>query len=573
MQPLPVEEPQIDSPEPPLKILPSPGKSLKNPIKASVGIHDRTQVEVVFAYFPQKSTASADTTQSYQVDAYMFMPASMGITSTSYPKDKFYADLRPLLRLREPKLTYKELKGSAESDERSPINFLRHYFDGIRAGTVSESPELAIDEIHLFSCSYLSYCYRKMKRVTSKIKRAYRDFSQSGAQEELRMHVADGLGLIQKSHNVLQEWRLLRSETSSLPQDLLLAVRAEMSLADEYCSYAFRDGLALLLMVLPELSQVVSFDEILTLQRKIRVYLRFERWYAKRHKFRWIEPDGPQDLMESYVTRRSSLKKHMQQVLYLDLRTRPMFAFQQQLGGMLAAGMAATWAVTAEIGIRGRSAGAAGFGSLGTTSFFFITALIFAYVLKDRIKELGKNYFSGKFFIKIPDNSCNIEYHSSSGADIDLGTISEFTRFVQPGRIPGSIRKLRGKMLDVENPGGYNIIHYKKRISLDPRAMTKLLHPVKAVHDILRLNIQSFLIRLDDVLHEEFAFRPSGEVVSVMMPKVYYLDLILRYSWGKPNGMPRERSFEFIRLVLNKNGLTRVDRLMDCYGEVKGLRE
>lgn len=568
-----IEEIASPSSDPPLRIVPPTSKVKRTPIKASVGIHDRTQVEVVFAYFPNNSTNPNEAAQSYQVDAYLFTPLTMGITKSSYPKDRFYSDLRPLLRLREPKLSYKELQGAVESDEGSPIKFLRRHFDGIRAGTVASSPELATDEVHLFSCSYLSYCYRKLKRVTNKIKKILKSDLDPATLKQLREKVAEGLSLIEKSHHILREWRRLRSEVASSGPDFCPAVRAEMSLADEYCSYAFRDGMALFLMILPDLSEVMTGGEVRGLQRRVKIFLRFERWYARNQKFRWMEPDGSQDLMEAYVTRRSSLKKHMQQVLYLDLRTRPMFAFQQQLGGMLAAAVAAMWAAVADVVIRSRSSGGGHSSALGMSGFVFMTALIIAYVLKDRIKELGKSYFSGKFLARIPDNSCNIEYHNSSGADIDIGEINEYTRFVSPTGIPRSISRLRAKMLDVDNAASYNIIHYKKRINLDPTALSKLLHPVKAVHDILRLNIQSFLIRLDDVLHEEFAFHPSGEVVSVMMPKVYYLDLILRYSWGKDERFPRERSFEFIRLVLNKNGLTRVDRVMDCYGAVADMAD
>lgn len=228
---------------------------------------------------------------------------------------------------------------------------------------------------------------------------------------------------------------------------------------------------------------------------------------------------------------------------------------------MIAAGLAGGWAVCADLFIRARTGVQGGIGALGMSGFLLITALIMAYVLKDRIKEVGRNYFSSKFLSKVPDNSCSIEYRAPSGGQLVIGAIAEFTRFLTAPRVPEAVRAIREGRTDVDPLSGNNIIHYRKKISVHGQALARLMHPVNAVHDILRFNLQSFLTRLDDVLHEEFAFNKRGEAVAVMMPKVYYLDMVLRYSWLIGKDEARAESLEFIRLVLNKEGLTRVERV------------
>ena len=530
-------------------------------IKAAIGIHDRTQVEVVFAYLPHRQGAAPGTSQSYQVDAWFFVPPATGVTPQSYPKVKFYNDLRPLLRLREPRLRYKELLGDPACSDLSPIAFIRNYIDGVRAGVVSASPELVTDEIHLFACSYLSYSFRKVKRRIGKLRRLTEATQTPEALQYFTSELEKAFGLIQKSHRILKAWRKIRTDADGLPAEMLASVRQEIALADEYCSYAFRDGVAIMMQSLPELDGWLSGEEALKLHGRLRSFLRYERQYARQSHAIWMVPDDNLEQMERYVARRSALKKHMQRVLYLDLRTKPMFAFQQQLGGMIAAGLAGGWAVSADLFIRARTGVQGGIGALGMSGFLLITALIMAYVLKDRIKEVGKNYFSSKFLSKVPDNSCSIEYRAPSGGQIVIGAIAEFTRFLTSHNVPEAVKEIRGSKTDVDPLSGNNVIHYRKKIAVNGHALSKLMHPVNAVHDILRFNLQSFLTRLDDVLHEEFAFNKRGEAVAVMMPKVYYLDMVLRYSWLLGKDDSRAESFEYIRLVLNKEGLTRVERV------------
>lgn len=302
-------------------------------IKAAIGIHDRTQVEVVFAYLPHRQGAAPTASQSYQVDAWFFVPPATGITPQSYPKVKFYNDLRPLLRLREPRLRYKELLGDPACSDLSPIAFIRNYLEGVRAGVASASPELVIDEIHLFACSYLSYSFRKVKRRTTKLRRLAEGVDSPEARELFAQDFEKALGVIQKSHRILRAWRKIRADAEAMPADLLSAVRQEIALADEYCSYAFRDGVAIVMQMLPDLDGWLTEEEASRCHGRLRTFLRYERRYARQAHTIWMDPDDQLEQMERYVARRSALKKHMQRVLYLDLRTKPMFAFQQQLGG------------------------------------------------------------------------------------------------------------------------------------------------------------------------------------------------------------------------------------------------
>jgi hypothetical protein len=245
---------------------------------------------------------------------------------------------------------------------------------------------------------------------------------------------------------------------------------------------------------------------------------------------------------------------------------RPLFAFQQQLGAMVAAGVAAFWAVGTEILIRMKAANQAvsPFSSLGTGTLVIVTAFIMAYVLKDRIKELGRSYFSSRLMRSVPDNSERIVYRSAGQKSWNIGSLAEYTRFVSLDRLPEAIKKLHRKFdpegLDSED-GSSNAIHYRKVIDLNANISRSHVYPLRAVHDILRLNIEAFLSKLDDPLHGTEMLDAEGRLVEMKMPKVYHLGLILKYSRTVSNDQKDQATYECIRLVINKRGLFRIERI------------
>ncbi len=80
-------------------------------------------------------------------------------------------------------------------------------------------------------------------------------------------------------------------------------------------------------------------------------------------------------------------------------------------------------------------------------------------------------------------------------------------------------------------------------------------------YDILRLNIESFLPPLDDPLHQGLVMSRDNQVHEMLMPKVYYLDMILKYSSLEDEEDQVAPIYDYIRLILNKKGLARIEQL------------
>lgn len=153
----------------------------------------------------------------------------------------------------------------------------------------------------------------------------------------------------------------------------------------------------------PRLIPEIDFESFL---HRCIAMNRLERWYALKRGYTWIDENSSDGHVERYMYRRGVLKRRTWGVLYLNIRKRPLFEFQRQLGAMAAAGMAALWWVVAMYFITLR--GGAFLGGNATVSddfwktngFLIMTASMIAYVLKDRIKENGRNFFLAKYSVK-----------------------------------------------------------------------------------------------------------------------------------------------------------------------------
>jgi hypothetical protein len=105
------------------------------------------------------------------------------------------------------------------------------------------------------------------------------------------------------------------------------------------------------------------------------------------------------------------------------------------------------------------------------------------------------------------------------------------------------------------------VLHYVKDITLSRRTRILGRYPLRAVHDILRLNIDACLPRLGEPTRQLSVLDDDLKVRNVQFAKVYYLDVALAYSRQAHGGVEVDRALDYFRLVLDKNGLIRVEAL------------
>ena len=572
-------DPEQNSPE---EVNSQPSDAIEKPppnrtnkfVRSSLSIHDRTQLEVAFSYGIREATGNwpaRGPSARYSVEAFIFLPPQMAVRPSTYSRSQFYADLRAFIRLREPKMSFKKLMGKGKRSEISPLVYLEEYLTNAIEGHQVEPLSFALDEAKIFGCSFVSFYLRRLKRrikemttSASKVK----TLDPVVFEEEMQKHIRGGLRFLEKSFSVLRQYRRLIEQSRQLPADFLEPLKEELLLIDEYVSYGYRDGLLMLLQVLQERSDLLRETAQQTLERKLRAFIRLERWYAAKHQYGWVEYSSTVNEREEYVYRKSSLKKRAWSVLYLNPRPEAFFELQKQLAPMIAAAFAAGWALLTTVFIW-QYAEFRGFGvreAVWSAGFLFIaSAFVASYVLKDRIKEIGRVVFARGLLLEKPDLTNQIFYENSQGREVPIGVVREYMDFASLAKVEPEVRKMRSQVAhDLLDPEAVNesVIHYRKRIALLPEALQSLRQPVQAVQDIIRLNIEGFLQKLDNPYHEDLIVTKSGTVHKMLMPKVYQIDIVLkRTSYLRRSNESSAPIYEAFKIILDKTGLIRVEEV------------
>lgn len=568
--------------------LPSPKPSAHGPamrdrdkefrVRSTFAAHDRTQLETVFDYPVIPALHGRYRKQTYVVEGWFFFPSQMGVNPETYTKDRFYADMRPLIRFREPRFSFRDLMG--HNMHRSPLVSLRDYIRSVTEGHASVTIQKAISEVRIFGSTFASYYLKRMSKRTKALRRVHRYiatvYDEKGEGIEALIHyLEETRELLSKGMYLLKELRCLLAEAESLNLEYLRPIVTELKFVDEYCTYRFRDGLSSLMRIATEIDpRLVPQVDYLAFLRRCVAMNRLERWYACKRGYAWIDENSTDDEVESYMYRRGTLKRRIWSVLYLKIRDRPLFAFQRQMGAMAAAGLAALWWVLAMYFISMRGGFLTGGGGVNNTNFtpqfwqssgfLIITASMLAYIMKDRIKENGRKFLSGWLFRWLPDNSERILYEPPTEATRNVGNISEYTQFVHPQDLPVEVRDIRQRSFHDEleaDDSPKDIIHYRKVIQLYPKAIAGIDYPIRAVHDILRINIASYLTRLDDPQAGTDVISSDGKMSTLKLPKVYHLDIVLKHALA--TGFHREQQvvYDHFRMILNKRGILRIERL------------
>jgi hypothetical protein len=259
-----------------------------------------------------------------------------------------------------------------------------------------------------------------------------------------------------------------------------------------------------------------------------------------------IRPDSDN---EQFLYRESVLKKVMASILFLRTSAQREGVLLEQMLFGFAAGVAMAFATF--VAFYSRTV-----ASIQDLSVGFFLVLVVSYMFKDRIKELFRNYLSGKLRTFLCDYRTDI----FSSLDRKVGICRESFNFIPESKLPKGMAKLRNKdyVAELDNGClGEDIIHARKGVRLFPKACARILEgfSVDGVVDIMRFNIRRFLEKMDNP-GQDLLYVSGGELVEAKGRRVYHVNLIIKY------GMPgHEDRFKLFRLILSRNGIRRIEEL------------
>ena len=172
----------------------------------------------------------------------------------------------------------------------------------------------------------------------------------------------------------------------------------------------------------------------------------------------------------------------------------------------------------------------------GNLTFPFFIALVIAYMLKDRIKELGRYLFATQLQSRLYDRRIDIR---TQDGKYKLGVLREKVAFVSESSVPKPVLKARSKDLfaDLENDWrGETIICYTKDIVLQRKAFDKVYAEtaeISGLNDIIRFDIRLFLRKMAEPSHLR-PYLKNGQLCLAECHKVYHVHLVSRYRAVHP---------------------------------------
>ncbi|MBS2013526.1 MAG: hypothetical protein JST00_11590 [Deltaproteobacteria bacterium] len=325
----------------------------------------------------------------------------------------------------------------------------------------------------------------------------------------------------------------------------------ERDLVDEYISIRFLDALAgaerglagLASSKSPHASRVAPV--IAAVETRLGDVLARELEYREERAYGNADPTSPEAL-ESYLDRSSRLKKHFQEVLFLDQET---FHIAERayhwIAGFFAL-VASTWAFAWQIALLNRATGAGAAETAGIITLALMAGLV--YATKDRIKEIGRNWMTRRVH-RVWGAERITRYRAPSrrlpGRDAIVTARESFNQGV--ANLPDPLNPESGATMPV------TVLSYEHRGTVVPNQQL-LASGVRRVKHVFRYDLSPMFGRLDDAMKPVPVLDEAKRVRFIDAPRCYRVPIKVRVECGK------ERYEELATLVLHKRGLERLDR-------------
>ncbi|MEZ4429565.1 MAG: hypothetical protein R3A51_17970, partial [Nannocystaceae bacterium] len=156
-----------------------------------------------------------------------------------------------------------------------------------------------------------------------------------------------------------------------------------------------------------------------------------------------------------------------------------------------------------------------------------------------------------------------------AGGEAPIGVCRESFVILPPRSLEPAIEAARHsrRLSEIERSGRPEaVIRYTKDVTLDSAALKEELAGLEGLQDVIRFNLGHLRDRMDTPREDHRLVDPqTGRVEVIPCARVYHLNLVLRLTVG--SGATRRQTIERVRVVLDQNGIKRVE-FLDANGRV-----
>jgi hypothetical protein len=182
---------------------------------------------------------------------------------------------------------------------------------------------------------------------------------------------------------------------------------------------------------------------------------------------------------------------------------------------------------------------------------------VIAYVLKDRIKELTKEWMIRRMRSYDQETELVGLQLARSGLGSLQGALREKVLFLDHAPDDVVALRQRGRWVAGARIGGESVLLYRRHLEIVAPEDGLIGTDELALRQIIRLNLRHFMTRLDERDQTVRHYDPSiAGFATHEIAKVYHLDVVVRL--GAPGAAGR---LERWRVVLSRVGIERVERI------------
>lgn len=465
-------------------------------------IHDKYSIEFKVGFVTRRRSHKSDFT----VGMWIFVPGSLDITPSTYTKSDFYRDVKSNVRLITPRFILGDIVGG----DAVPLENVKRAAKAMASDPTRSNTAEFVYQVKMFAAI-----------VKSSLREEANFIIDSQKQPLLFDRFTSNLGAIIDAYMGLEQFIL----APTVGEEGLEAYNFS---ADFICTVAVQHSLKVLKAVSDGPALKTQADDLRSLVRRINK-LREDRGYSPT----------------TDVYRHGVLKKYVESQLFLRVPKKRDGVLIEQAYYSLAAGLAMLFATVVAWAFQRK------FGNLTWPLFI---ALVISYMMKDRIKELMRFYFAHRVSDKYFDNKAHIKLKSRK-----IGQLKEAVDFISRSKVPTEIAKIRstGALFSSDHiRDDERVLLYRKTVHIDrDKMMEDADYNYSGVNDIIRLQVNSFLYKMDNPLIPLSSLDEDGSLKVTLCPKLYYLNIVLRYEYDDTV------DYKHFRISLDRDGIKDIEEI------------
>ncbi|WP_165042506.1 hypothetical protein [Dysgonomonas sp. ZJ709] len=485
-------------------------------IETQVKIHDNFSVEFKTGFITNNKTKDIN---EFKINTWIFIPNGLDINRATYSKEQFYRDVKSNIRLITPIYSLDDILKAG----RGPLPRLQKALDALSIDPTNDIKK----EDYLYQVKML-LCIMK-----SALRREAQIIANTADDKEVIHLVNRYVSQVEAiALEYREKWEMLtRPEISQEQRNYYL-------FGDNFLGNIIEQHTFDIMRKLNSRSVIQSINPILN------KLLIGEIDHKKKRGFSTLE-EGNEEHNSLIITQRNILKKFVESDLFLQIVKKKDGAFAEQMYYSIAAGVAMIFATVISFFATQR------YGNF-TTDLFVV--LVISYMLKDRIKDLMRYYFSSELSKKYFDTKLKLSIRKQ-----EIGWLKESFDFVEESKVSSEVLNMRNRspLVEAENQT-YNeqIILYRKWVNLSKDEIEKYKeYRLSGINDITRFNLFHFVQKMDNPSIPLYVVDKDKGFSSFEGTRIYPLYFVVQCE------SDTDKYYKTYRLLFNRNGITSVSEL------------